>query len=354
MAATFGSFKSLWSYLLVETDRQGVKQRLDAERAERDAASVAAATATATAAAVGSLVGNESGSGLDGGEGGGGEGGGGGGESVSGTTEGTKKKKRKSKKASAVEAGVAEGGGSGGEVVTMEGGGVMEKEGENEEKKEEKKEKKEEPICARLLDIRGLGGKAVAALLEFASDPANQRVVEGLMGELTIVDSKVVPVGVGVGVGVGKKKKSKSTKKIGKGKEGGEEGGKGEGGVEGEVDGGTGANAGAEKVAEGGAGAEGGAEAGPLSGETVVFTGRLTGTTRSEAEDVVRLLGGRVKKSITSEVTILVADGGEPDRESAKMKAARAKGVKVWDDATWTEFLSHSLPSVPPEKVGRD
>jgi NAD-dependent DNA ligase len=144
----------------------------------------------------------------------------------------------------------------------------------------------------------------------------------------------------------------------GKGK-GKKEGVEVEGGVESGVEAGTksgvegGVEGGVEEAGPGGvdagetAGTEAGAGAGglPLLGETVVFTGRLAGMTRPQAEDTVRALGGKVKKSVSAGVTILVADS-EGDRESSKLKAARDKGVKIWDEAAWMGFLEGQAPSL--------
>ena len=96
--------------------------------------------------------------------------------------------------------------------------------------------------------------------------------------------------------------------------------------------------------------------AGPLAGETVVFTGKLSGgLSRAAAEDVVRALGGATKNAMTAAVTVLVAETGG-GRESSKMKAARAKGVKVWDEAEFLALVRAHRPDLilPPVDGGEE
>jgi DNA ligase (NAD+) len=71
---------------------------------------------------------------------------------------------------------------------------------------------------------------------------------------------------------------------------------------------------------------------GPLAGKTVVFTGALDSMTRSEAEALVRELGGRTADSVTRK-TDLVVVGHDP---GSKYDRARELGVRTLSEA---EFL---------------
>jgi DNA ligase (NAD+) len=170
--------------------------------------------------------------------------------------------------------------------------------------------------------VHGFGDKGVAALLAFAADERNRALVTGLLQEVSVTDVKITaPAAAGAGAD-GKKKKA-STKK-----------------------------AAAKQAAVGEEAADGGG-AGPLAGETVVFTGKLSGgLSRAAAEDVVRALGGATKTSMTAAVTVLVAETGG-GRESSKMKAARENGVKVWDEAEFLALVRTHRPDLLPPVHGQ-
>lgn len=64
---------------------------------------------------------------------------------------------------------------------------------------------------------------------------------------------------------------------------------------------------------------------GPLSGKTLVITGTLPGMTRSQAEELVRELGGKVSSSVSSNTYAVIA-GDDP---GSKLDKARVLGVRV-------------------------
>ncbi|HDH99375.1 MAG TPA: NAD-dependent DNA ligase LigA, partial [Firmicutes bacterium] len=72
--------------------------------------------------------------------------------------------------------------------------------------------------------------------------------------------------------------------------------------------------------------------AGPLSGKKFVFTGTLSSMTRSEAEELVRKLGGEASSSVSRRTDYVVV-GENP---GSKLERARQLGVKT---ITEEEFL---------------
>lgn len=76
----------------------------------------------------------------------------------------------------------------------------------------------------------------------------------------------------------------------------------------------------------------------PLQGRKFVFTGRLEGYTRSEAEQAVERLGGRATSSVSGETDYVVA-GEDP---GSKLDDARAEGIEILDEKRFEELLSGS------------
>jgi DNA ligase (NAD+) len=71
----------------------------------------------------------------------------------------------------------------------------------------------------------------------------------------------------------------------------------------------------------------------PLEGTTFVFTGKLEGYTRQEAERRVEDLGGRATSSVSGETDYLVA-GEDP---GSKYDDAQKLGVTILDEKEFEE-----------------
>jgi DNA ligase (NAD+) len=76
-------------------------------------------------------------------------------------------------------------------------------------------------------------------------------------------------------------------------------------------------------------------EKGPFAGKTVVFTGSLATMPRSEAEALVRRLGGRTATSVSHSTDLVVA-GGEP---GSKYDKARELEIPI---VTEEEFVKRA------------
>ena len=74
----------------------------------------------------------------------------------------------------------------------------------------------------------------------------------------------------------------------------------------------------------------------PLAGKTFIFTGELTGMTRSQAEALVRQLGGQASSNV-SRLTDYVVAGTSP---GSKLKKAEALGVKTIDEAQFKKLIT--------------
>ncbi|MFH0946950.1 MAG: NAD-dependent DNA ligase LigA [Planctomycetota bacterium] len=64
---------------------------------------------------------------------------------------------------------------------------------------------------------------------------------------------------------------------------------------------------------------------GPLAGKSVLFTGILKSRTRAEAEELVRRHGGRILKSVSRNLDLLVVG----EKPGSKLKKATSLGIKV-------------------------
>jgi DNA ligase (NAD+) len=77
---------------------------------------------------------------------------------------------------------------------------------------------------------------------------------------------------------------------------------------------------------------------GPFAGKTVVFTGSLATMPRSEAEEMVRRLGGRTASSVSHSTDLVVA-GEDP---GSKYDKARELGIPI---VTEEQFVKRTQPS---------
>ena len=73
----------------------------------------------------------------------------------------------------------------------------------------------------------------------------------------------------------------------------------------------------------------------PFSGKTVVFTGELSGMSRSEAERMVRSLGGQDSGSVSKKTDFVVA-GKSP---GSKLEKARSLGIRILTEEAFLELL---------------
>ncbi|MEO6717717.1 MAG: BRCT domain-containing protein, partial [Novosphingobium sp.] len=73
----------------------------------------------------------------------------------------------------------------------------------------------------------------------------------------------------------------------------------------------------------------------PVSGKTVVFTGKLETMSRDEAKSQAEALGARTAGSVSAKTDLVVAGPGA----GSKLKQAEKLGIEVIDEAKWTEIV---------------
>jgi DNA ligase (NAD+) len=77
------------------------------------------------------------------------------------------------------------------------------------------------------------------------------------------------------------------------------------------------------------------AAAGPLAGKTVVVTGTLAGMSREEAEEAIRLAGGKPGGSVSRKTDYVLAG----EKAGSKLTKAEELGVPVLDEAAFRKLL---------------
>ena len=74
---------------------------------------------------------------------------------------------------------------------------------------------------------------------------------------------------------------------------------------------------------------------GPLTGKTFLFTGTLTGFTRSEASALIEALGGKTAKSVSKKLDYLVVG----EKPGSKVEKAKKLKIKIMDESAFKEML---------------
>lgn len=76
----------------------------------------------------------------------------------------------------------------------------------------------------------------------------------------------------------------------------------------------------------------------PFSGKTIVLTGTLTQMTRTEAEEKIALLGGKITGSVSKKTDLVIAG----EKAGSKLEKAEKLGITVLDEAAFLAMLAES------------
>ena len=77
-------------------------------------------------------------------------------------------------------------------------------------------------------------------------------------------------------------------------------------------------------------------EATPVSGKSLVFTGKLEQMTRKEAQIKAEALGARVYSAVSKNIDLVIAGPGS----GSKSKKANELGVKIITEQEWLDLVN--------------
>ena len=75
-----------------------------------------------------------------------------------------------------------------------------------------------------------------------------------------------------------------------------------------------------------------------LSGKNIVFSGKLSNMTRSEAQRIVEKLGGNVDQQITQQTNLVIIPTNTSTISSKHQKAID-RNIEIWTESYWDDFV---------------